>query len=110
MVGAKGSERVKSEERTHPLQETKSQRVGHPKSSHCFKGVPPADLTHIGYHAAERTALEHRAICTVRSERECQVCQRWAERLRGELWEALMGNKSQIDHGLLEEKGRYGFH
>jgi pimeloyl-ACP methyl ester carboxylesterase len=42
MVGAKGSERVKSEERTHPLQETKSQRVGHPKSSHCFKGVPPA--------------------------------------------------------------------
>ncbi|SRR6266478_852617 len=34
--------RARGTKRTHPLQETKSQRVGHPKSSHCFKGVPPA--------------------------------------------------------------------
>jgi 3D domain len=31
-----------SEEWTHVLQETKPQSVDHPKSFHCFKGVPPA--------------------------------------------------------------------
>jgi hypothetical protein len=28
-----------------PFAKTKPQRVGHPKSSHCFKGVPPAGLS-----------------------------------------------------------------
>jgi len=73
-----------------------------------YQALGPADLTHIGYHAAEKLALEHRSICNTRNERECEICQHWSDRLRGELWEVLMGNKYQMS--LLEEKGKFGFH
>jgi hypothetical protein len=73
-----------------------------------YQAHGPADLTHIGYHAAEKLALDHRATCQTRSERECEVCQQWADSLRGELWEVLMGNKNQIS--LLEGKREFGFH
>jgi hypothetical protein len=34
----------------------------------------------------------------------------WAERLRGEVWEALMGNRSIIGDRLVEKKKKtYGF-
>lgn len=43
----------------------------------------PADLTHIGYHSAERLAESHFKSCTLsNSARECAVCFRWEKRLR----------------------------
>jgi len=36
-----------SEERTHPLQKSKPQRAGHPKSSHCIKSVPATQETDV---------------------------------------------------------------
>src|SRR5207249_9931908 len=35
-----------------------------------YQAYGPADLTHIGYHAAEKLALEHRTDCVTRSEHE----------------------------------------
>lgn len=76
-----------------------------------YQGLGPAELTHVGYHAAERMALEHRANCEVRTERECETCKTWAERLRGELWEAIMGTRSVIADRVIEGKKRtYGFY
>lgn len=43
----------------------------------------PADLTHAGFHAAERLAQEHMTSCRVyESGRICSTCQRHEERLR----------------------------
>lgn len=77
-----------------------------------YQALGPPDLTHVGYHAAERLALEHRTNCSTRGERECEACRGWAERLRGEVWACIMGNKFEIGDRELEErtKGPYGFH
>jgi len=74
-----------------------------------YQAYGPADLTHIGYHAAEKLALEHRADCVTRSEHECETCQSWADRLRGEVWDLLMASKARTQEILLAEK-QYGFH
>jgi hypothetical protein len=68
-----------------------------------YQAFGPADLTHNGYHAAERLALEHRANCTIRGERECETCQGWSDRLRGEVWELLMASKTRTEK-------QFGFH
>jgi hypothetical protein len=76
-----------------------------------YQALGPPELTHIGYHAAERMALEHRGTCVTREERRCETCEGWAERLRGEVWRAIMGNKCVTGDQLTEEKNRvYGFH
>jgi len=41
----------------------------------------PADLTHIGYHSAERLADSHFKSCKYHGI-VCDVCRRWEERLR----------------------------
>jgi len=77
-----------------------------------YQALGPSELTHIGYHAAERMAIEHRTNCSTRSERECGTCKEWAERLRGEIWASIMESKSEIGERQFEErtKGPYGFH
>jgi hypothetical protein len=76
----------------------------------CYQALGPSELTHIGYHAAARMALEHRGGCEMREERECDTCRTWAERLRGEVWAALMGNRSVVGDQMVEEKKKtYGF-
>lgn len=42
----------------------------------------PAELTHEGYHAAERRALRHMLSCRAWERGECSTCLRWEERLR----------------------------
>lgn len=47
----------------------------------------PAELTHIGYHSAERLGSEHFKNCSYNSDGYqgdgiCGVCRRWEERLR----------------------------
>lgn len=42
----------------------------------------PADLTHEGFHAAERKADAHMKNCRNWGERECRVCSNWEKRLR----------------------------
>jgi len=42
----------------------------------------PAELTHIGFHGAERKANAHFKNCTYAGEGLCSVCSRWEERLR----------------------------
>jgi hypothetical protein len=75
-----------------------------------YQALGAPELTHVGYHAAGRMALEHRTSCTTREEGKCETCETWAERLRGEVWEALMGNRSIIDSRLVEKKKKiYGF-
>jgi hypothetical protein len=75
-----------------------------------YQALGPAELTHVGYHAAERLALDHRVGCEVREERECETCRMWAERLRGEVWAALMGNRSVVGDQMVKEKKKtYGF-
>jgi hypothetical protein len=76
-----------------------------------YQALGPPELTHVGYHAAERMALEHRGVCLMREEGQCELCEGWAERLRGEVWQAIMGNKSAIGDQLIEKKNKvYGFH
>ena len=71
-----------------------------------YQAYGPADLTHVGYHSAEKLALEHRANCTTRTESECKTCQDWADRLRGEIWELLMASEVRTD----KTEKHYGFH
>jgi hypothetical protein len=76
-----------------------------------YQALGAPDLTHIGYHAAERMALEHCGNCTIRMDRECETCKAWAERLRGEAWVAIMGKRSEVGERLIEEKKKpYGFY
>lgn len=76
-----------------------------------YQALGAPESTHIGFHAAERTALEHRGDCTIRTERECETCKAWAGRLCGEIWEAIMVNRSQLGERLTEEKKKaYGFY
>ena len=42
----------------------------------------PAELTHIGYHSADRIASEHFKNCRTSHERECSICTSWEKRLR----------------------------
>ena len=63
-----------------------------------YQAYGPADLTHVGYHAAEKLALEHLGKC---DRRPCEVCGQWATRLRGELWQAIMSGP---------DKEKIGFH
>lgn len=59
-----------------------------PDPSHCsytnhYLAYGGPDLTHAGFHAAERIAQQHMASCRVyESGRVCQTCQRHEERLR----------------------------
>src|SRR6266478_5066286 len=62
-----------------------------------YQAYGSAELTHTGYHSAEKLALEHRANCDMRNERECEICLEWAKRLRGELWEVLMASQGQTE-------------
>jgi hypothetical protein len=38
-----------------------------------YQAYGPVELTHVGYHSAEKLALEHRASCTTRTEGECKT-------------------------------------
>lgn len=42
----------------------------------------PAELTHIGYHSAERLGSEHFKNCRYNGPNLCQTCVRWEQRLR----------------------------
>jgi hypothetical protein len=42
----------------------------------------PAELTHIGYHSAERIASAHFQNCSYNGPNLCSVCTKWEERLR----------------------------
>jgi hypothetical protein len=42
----------------------------------------PAELTHIGFHAAERLAGKHFDNCSYNGPGSCSICQRWEQRLR----------------------------
>jgi hypothetical protein len=76
-----------------------------------YQALGAPDLTHVGYHAAERIALEHCASCTIPMDRECDTCKAWAERLRGGALQAIMGNRSELGERLIEEKKKtYGFY
>lgn len=76
-----------------------------------YQALGAPDLTHIGFHAAERLAWEHFLSCTIRMEHECETCTAWAERLRGEVWKTIMGNRSELGERLIEEKKKtYGFY
>ena len=75
-----------------------------------YQAYGPADLTHVGYHAAERLALEHLSGCTGSEEGTCRECQGWATRLRGELWAALAGISGPTHTEPLTSKARYGFY
>jgi hypothetical protein len=60
-------------------------------------GTP--DLTHVGYHAGERLAIEHFLIHSESSgsSKGCEVCRNWAERLRGGFWVTLMAQEMAQD-------------
>ena len=42
----------------------------------------PAELTHIGFHNAERKGSEHFKNCQYSGEGLCGICSRWEQRLR----------------------------
>jgi hypothetical protein len=80
-------------------------------------GAP--DLTHVGYHAGERLAIEHFVSHSENpgSSRECEVCKGWAERLRGGFWTTLMteddpngpADPDRTDEILKTKKRQLGF-
>jgi len=78
-----------------------------------YQAYGPLELTHVGYHAAERLALEHLTNCVAPSEGVCRLCEEWANRLRGELWHTLMragspsGDNSDNSN---DKRTGYGFH
>jgi hypothetical protein len=76
-----------------------------------YQAHGPRDLTHLGYHAGERLAIEHFVNHSGGSHRGCDVCKNWAERLRGEFWTTLMGGSRQPGtDAILETKQRqFGF-
>lgn len=42
----------------------------------------PAELTHIGYHSAERLSKAHFDSCQWSQDRACPACSRWEKALR----------------------------
>lgn len=42
----------------------------------------PADLTHVGYHSAERISSEHFKNCRYEGDGLCRICTSWEQRLR----------------------------
>jgi hypothetical protein len=78
-----------------------------------YQAYGPPDLTHVGYHAAERLAIEHFVSHSENagSSRGFKICKNWAERLRGEFWSTLTGDSDQIGaDAILETKKRqFGF-
>jgi len=78
-----------------------------------YQAYGPADLTHVGYHAGERLALEHFVSHSEEpgSSLGCEVCKSWGERLRGEFWNTLAAENHRIESdATLETKRRqYGF-
>lgn len=80
-----------------------------------YQAYGPADLTHVGYHAGERLAIEHFVSHSENagSSRGCEVCKTWAERLRGKFWSVLMGGNSApevpTDPILETKKRQFGF-
>ena len=75
-----------------------------------YQAYGPADLTHLGYHAAERLALEHLLGCERRDGGVCEDCEGWAVRLRGEFWAVLMKRTPPDANDPESKKGTFGFH
>lgn len=78
-----------------------------------YQAYGPAELTHIGYHSAERLAIEHFAGHSENpgSSKGCQDCKTWAHRLRGEFWSTLLvdGPPVDTDPALESKKKQFGF-
>jgi hypothetical protein len=78
-----------------------------------YQAYGPPDLTHVGYHAGERLAIEHFVSHSGGSSQGCEVCKNWAERLRGEFWNGLMSANAApegpTDPILESKKRQFGF-
>jgi hypothetical protein len=74
---------------------------------HTYQAYGPAELTHVGFHAGERLALEH--FLTHSDDRDdaigCAICKEWAVRLRGDLWKGIIDT-----YGHEQKIAAYGFH
>lgn len=79
-----------------------------------YQAYGPADLTHVGYHAAERLAIEHFVSHAEEPSfpKGCKVCKEWVERLRGEFWSKLVAehHQAETDATLETKKRQYGFY